>query len=110
MNAFECMAKRICYAAVPLAKPLPRVAQLLQKELISGGGTKKTRLKERVYSEMKTSERLDYCPHIQPIRLIFPKSAPTFHVCVSVSKICTSGDPLFKGRLQHKDMFGLKVI
>ena len=41
---------------------------------------------------MKTFERLDYCPHIQPITLIFPKSAPTFHDCVSVSKICTSGD------------------
>ena len=31
---------------------------------------------------MKTFERLDYCPHIQPIRLIFLKSAATFHNCV----------------------------
>ena len=52
----------------------------------------KLQVKERVHSEMKTFERLDYCPHIQPITLIFPKSAPTFHGCVSVPKICTSGD------------------
>ena len=49
-------------------------------------------IKERVHSEMKTWERLDYCPHIQPITWIFLKSVPTFPDRVSVSKICTSGD------------------
>ena len=48
--------------------------------------------KERVHSEMKTSERLDYCPHIQPITLIFLKSVPTFPDRVSISEICSSGD------------------
>ena len=52
----------------------------------------KSLLKERDHSEMKTFERLNYCPHMQPITLIFPQSASTFHDCVSVSKICTSGD------------------
>ena len=51
-----------------------------------------TLVKDRVHSEMKTFVRLDYCPHIQPITLIFPKSVPTFYGWVSVSKICTSGD------------------
>ena len=49
-------------------------------------------LKERVHSEMKTFDRLDYCPYIQTITFIFSKSAPTFSGRVSVSKICTSGD------------------
>ena len=49
-------------------------------------------LKERVHSEMKSFERLDYCPHIQPLTLIFLKSVPTFHDCVSVSKLFTSRD------------------
>ena len=49
-------------------------------------------LKERVHSEMKTWERLDYCPHIQPITLIFLTSVPTFPDIVFVSKICTSMD------------------
>ena len=49
-------------------------------------------LKERVHSEMKSFEMLDYCPHIQPLTLIFLKSVPTFHERVSVSKIYTSED------------------
>ena len=49
-------------------------------------------LKERVHSEMKTFDRLDYCPYIQTITFIISKSAPTFSGRVSVSKICTSGD------------------
>ena len=51
------------------------------------------RLKEGVHSEMKTCERLDYCPHIQPIKLIFSKNAPIFPDSVSVSKICTIRGP-----------------
>ena len=44
-------------------------------------------LKERVHSEMKTYEWLDYCPHIQPITLFPPKSVSTLPDSVYVSKI-----------------------
>ena len=39
---------------------------------------------------MRTCEMIYYCPHIQPIPLIFPLIAPTFRD--SVSKIYTSKD------------------
>ena len=41
-------------------------------------------LKERVHSEMKTWERLDYFTHIQAIILIFLKSIRTFPQAVTI--------------------------
>ena len=52
---------------------------------------------------MKTCERLDYCPHILIITLVFPRSGPTFPNSVSISKIGTSGDlhSTIKGHASH---------
>ena len=48
-------------------------------------------IKERVHSEMKTCDKLDYCPHIQPITFPSQKNPPFCPDRVSVSKFCTSG-------------------
>ena len=40
---------------------------------------------------MKTCDRLDYCPHIQPITFPSQKNLPFCLNRVSVSKFCTSG-------------------
>ena len=44
-------------------------------------------VKERVHSKMKTFEKVDYCKHIQPITLIFPKIDSIFPDSVSISDI-----------------------
>ena len=46
---------------------------------------------ERVHSDMKTCDKLDYCSLIQPIRFSPHKNAPFCPDRVSVSKFCTSG-------------------